>query len=72
MRAYVWLGHQHSTMCQTQCKVGEEVLTEQPTDSSGAVWVVVAVLGFRPNEPSGFRERKAILIHASALVSACP
>ena len=26
---------------------------------------------FRPNEPSGFRGRKAILKHASALVSAC-
>ena len=25
-----------------------------------------------PNEPSGFRGRKAILNHASALVSACP
>ena len=28
--------------------------------------------GGRPNEPSGFRGRKAILNHASALVSACP
>ena len=26
----------------------------------------------RPNEPSGFRGRKAILNHPSALVSACP
>ena len=26
----------------------------------------------RPNEPSGFRGRKVILNHASALVSACP
>ena len=26
----------------------------------------------RPNEPSGFRGRKAILNHASALVTACP
>ena len=26
----------------------------------------------RPNEPSGFCGRKAILNHASALVSACP
>ena len=26
----------------------------------------------RPNEPSGFRGRKAILNHASVLVSACP
>ena len=41
--------------------------------SSGAVlesrWPSWAV---RPNEPSGFRGRKAILNHASALVSACP
>ena len=29
-------------------------------------------LAVRPNEPSGFRGRKAILNHASALVSACP
>ena len=34
--------------------------------------VEVAVLAVRPNEPSGFRGRKAILNHASALVSACP
>ena len=36
--------------------------------------VEVAVPGWavRPNEPSGFRGRKAILNHASALVSACP
>ena len=27
---------------------------------------------FRPNEPYGFRGRKAILNHAHALVSACP
>ena len=41
--------------------------------SSGAVsesrWPSWAV---RPNEPSGFRGRKAILNHASALVAACP
>ena len=37
--------------------------------------VEVAVLGsmaHRPNEPSSFRGRKAMLNHASALVSACP
>ena len=27
---------------------------------------------FRPNEPYGFRGRKAILNHAHALVSVCP
>ena len=41
--------------------------------SAGAVgesrWPSWAV---RPNEPSGFRGRKAILNHASALVSAWP
>ena len=36
------------------------------------VRVEVAVLGSRPKEPYGFRGRKAILNHASALVSACP
>ena len=37
--------------------------------------VEVAVLGSmarRPNEPSSFRGGKAMLNHASALVSACP
>ena len=29
-------------------------------------------LAVRPNEPSGFRGRKAILKHAWVLVSACP
>ena len=33
--------------------------------------VEVAVLGC-PNEPSGFRGRKDLLNHASALVTACP
>jgi len=28
--------------------------------------------GGRPNEPSGFRGRKDLLNHASALVTACP
>ena len=35
-------------------------------ESRGPSWAV------RPNEPSGFRGRKAIVNHASALVSACP
>ena len=43
----------------------------------GRVKVEVAVLGFpswafRPNEPYGFRGRKATMKHAQALVSACP
>ena len=42
-------------------------------DSSGAVWESRwPSWAVRPNEPSGFRGRKAILNHASALVSACP
>jgi len=41
--------------------------------SSGAVWESRwPSWAVRPNEPSGFRGRKAILNHASALVSACP
>ena len=32
----------------------------------------VAELGSRPNEPSGFRGRKATLNRASALVTVCP
>ena len=40
--------------------------------SSGAVWESMwPSWAIRPNEPSGFRGRKAILNHASA-VSACP
>ena len=41
--------------------------------SSGAVWESRwPSWAVRPNEPSGFRGRKAILNHASALVTACP
>ena len=41
--------------------------------SSGAVWESRwPSWAVRPNEPSGFRGRKAILNHASALVSAWP
>ena len=40
--------------------------------SSGAVWESRwPSWAFRPNEPCGFRGRKAILNHAHALVSAC-
>ena len=43
------------------------------THSSGAVWESRwPSWAVRPNEPSGFRGRKAILNHASALVSVCP
>ena len=41
--------------------------------SSGAVWESRwPSWAVRPNEPSGFRGRKAILNHVHALVSACP
>ena len=41
--------------------------------SSGAVWELRwPSWAVRPNEPSGFRGRKATLNLASALVSACP
>ena len=41
--------------------------TEELCESRGGrSWV------FHPNEPYGFYGRKAILNHASALVSACP
>ena len=41
--------------------------------SSGTVWESRwPSWAVRPNEPFGFRGRKAILNHASALVSACP
>ena len=41
--------------------------------SSGAVWESRwPSWAVRPNEPYGFRGRKAILNHAHALVSACP
>ena len=41
--------------------------------SSGAVWESRwPSWAVRPNEPSGFRGRKDLLNHSSALVSACP
>ena len=48
-----------------------------PAPASWRKYVVNHCLEFaswavRPNEPSGFRGRKAILNHALALVSACP
>ena len=41
--------------------------------SSGAVWELRWLSwSVRPNEPSGFRGRKELLNHASALVTTCP
>ena len=49
----------------------EDITTDR--HSSGAVWESRwPSWPVRPNEPSGFRGRKAILNHASALVTACP
>ena len=42
------------------------VIVQELCESRWPSWAV------RPNEPSGFRGRKTILNHASALVSACP
>ena len=42
------------------------LIVQELCESPGPSWAV------RPNEPSGFRGRKAILNYASALVSACP
>ena len=45
----------------------------QSSDSSGAVWESRwTSWAVRPNEPSGFRGRKELLNHASALVTTCP
>ena len=56
-----WVGHRKGQ------------LTPVFVHSSGAVWESRwTSWAVRPNEPSGFRGRKAILNHASALVSACP
>ena len=61
-------------MCVTVGEVGAYILnaTMSPPivqELCESRWPSRAI---RPNEPSGFRGRKAILNHASALVSACP
>ena len=48
------------------CALGVQHSSGDVCESRWPSWAV------RPNEPSGFRGRKAILNHASALVSACP
>ena len=49
------------------CDEGGKLIVQELCESRGGRhWAV------RPNEPSGFRGRKAILNHASASVSACP
>ena len=54
--------------------VFEPSSSHQPlSHSSGAVWESRwTSWAVRPNEPSGFRGRKDLLNHASALVSVCP
>ena len=51
----------------------KHVWLDHGSHSSGAVWESRwPSWAVRSNEPSGFRGRKVILNHASALVSACP
>jgi len=63
--------HHQVHLTYRQYKPSSVKTTENP--SSGAVWESRwPSWAVRPNEPSGFRGRKAILNHANALVSACP
>ena len=66
--------HTHPHTHTHNYKVYTRHLTENyHSHSSGAVWESRwPSWAGRPNEPSGFHGRKAILNHASALVSACP
>ena len=63
-------------MCVCVCVCNEYLLsnyTSLVSHSSGAVWESRwTSWAVRPNEPSGFRGRKDLLNHASALVSVCP
>ena len=63
-----------SLICQPTSEDIKHPFTSPPRPhSSGAVWESRwPSRAVRPSEPSGFRGRKAILNHASALVSACP
>ena len=63
-----------SLICQPTSEDIKHPFTSPPRPhSSGAVWESRwPSQAVRPSEPSGFRGRKAILNHASALVSACP
>ena len=56
--------------CYCHFSRAEQVISR--TEFRSCVKVEVAVLGFRPNEPYGFRGRKATLNRASALVTVCP
>ena len=64
------MGHPGSLLYKKRGSSGAQhssgVVCESRCESRWPSWAV------RPNEPSGFRGRKAILNHASALVSACP
>ena len=56
-----------------QWLVSSELPLPEAPHSSGAVWESRwPSWAVRPNEPFGFLGRKAILNHASALVTACP
>ena len=72
----------HSNICSGLGLVQSFWWTKKPkfrtvevshSHSSGAAWESRwPSWAVRPNEPSGFRGRKAILNHASALVTTCP
>ena len=62
-------------VCISVCVTGMSSVTISIKSLAGSFLIVQELCesrGGRPNEPSGFRGRKAILNHASALVSACP
>ena len=60
-------------LSQSQFRFGakKEALLVEKNYSSGAAYES-RWPPWGPNEPSGFRGRKAVLNHDSALVSACP
>ena len=67
------IGHNLSLICQMTSEDIKHQLIITILHCSGAVWESRwPSWAVRHNEPSGFRGRKAILNHASALVSACP
>ena len=69
----VQLGHTTTTESRTTMVFKKTRDKKTGTHSSGAVWESRwTSWAVRPNEPSGFRGRKDLLNHASALVSVCP
>ena len=69
------LASQKWHLCIQSCLLGTRPQESEFSQdhSSGAVWESRwTSWAVRPNEPSGFRGRKAILNRASALVTTCP